>query len=860
MALPTARPGVAGPAGMMVALARFTPSVLDHDTLEQLFVSREHLLVDAVSRIGRAASGAERGHKLFVGPRGAGKTHLLSLTYHRARQLPGYGTAFQLAWLPEDPWTISSLDDLLVEVLGHLEPSAFDMTTGDGAEGDIVRAAARGGPIVVLLENFEQIAAAIGREGQHRLRALLENDRPMLLIATATRITEHLMSQAEPFYGFFDTTTLQPFDLDEATEMLQAIARLNDDLPLEHRLGERSARSRLSAVEHLAGGQPRVWALLAAGLSIARLDDLVATLIERFDDLTPYYQQQLAGLSPNERRVVKALAASDRAMTVSELAEAARIEQRSLSKTITLLRRRGWVRARTGLLVDQGDRRLSYYELAEPLARVAFQLKESRGQPIKLVLDFLTAWFDQSDLAGAAGGTSASQAYLHAASEAARFDPVLLVCHRLGDTTLIGTLAPAAMYAPRPQADNPNLAVTLASLDDALAAYQDGDPVPLLQQPVQLSRLVEDQLLLISPVTLRLKLAQLALRSDLPDVSNWTVRVEDVLDQATADERLTALFLLGHLHLEAGDEVAAGVVFHQATEAIVDVPGSGTAAIMISASKELIRAGFPAWAIQLLRPARGMADAEQRFDLAAAMQDAYSRTGQLDAAVREWSDVVQLLTTSLGAEHQLTLSARYPMAAVLRHAGQTERARSEFRRLLDDGTPVLGAEHQVILATRGGLALCLGDTGQFEAAIAEDRRLIDDCTRLLGADHIGTLTIRNNLGTWLGRAGRTAEAVAKFRRLLDDSARVLGANDTSTLTTRNNLAWWLGDDGQIDLAVTEFRRLLDDRTRVLGADHPDVIITRDNLDFWVASGQAASGEREPQLPTGARTTAARLPS
>jgi hypothetical protein len=40
------------------------------------------------------------------------------------------------------------------------------------------------------------------------------------------------------------------------------------------------ARNRLPTIAHLAGGQPRVWALLASGLTMERLDDLVSALIE----------------------------------------------------------------------------------------------------------------------------------------------------------------------------------------------------------------------------------------------------------------------------------------------------------------------------------------------------------------------------------------------------------------------------------------------------------------------------------------------------------------------------------------------------------------------------------------------------
>lgn len=190
-----------------------------------------------------------------------------------------------MAWLPEDMWTISSFDDLVAEIVAALEPA--HAPHGPDPVAAIIDASQRHGPIVVLIENLDTVLDAIGCDGQRQLRAMLEKHRPLLLIATATRLGDELLGQAEPFYGFFDTTTLEPFDVDDAARMLKRIAEANGHTSLAAHLDGTKARNRLATVAHLAGGQPRVWALLASGLTIDRLDDLVSALVERFDDLTP---------------------------------------------------------------------------------------------------------------------------------------------------------------------------------------------------------------------------------------------------------------------------------------------------------------------------------------------------------------------------------------------------------------------------------------------------------------------------------------------------------------------------------------------------------------------------------------------
>ena len=152
---------------------------------------------------------------------------------------------------------------------------------------------------------------------------------------------------------------------------------------------------------HLAGGQPRMWATLASALTVGGLDELVDLLLTRFDDLTPYYQEQLGRLSGQQRLVVAELAEIDRPINVRELAERLEIDQRSLAKTISDLVDRGWAAPTTSPVTALLDRRRTYYELAEPLARLSFQIKESRGEPLRLVVEFVKHWFDPADLGSA---------------------------------------------------------------------------------------------------------------------------------------------------------------------------------------------------------------------------------------------------------------------------------------------------------------------------------------------------------------------------------------------------------------------------------------------------------------------------
>ena|GEM_PF-621018 len=813
----------------MVVGARFTPSLLDAGTLERLFVNRHHHLDDAMGRIERAAVSGERAAKLFVGPRGAGKTHLLSLVYHRAKALPGFGTAFQLAWLPEDLWTIGSLDDLLAEIVTALEPGG-GIASGEPWEA-ILEATRRRGPIVVLIENLDAVLEAIGSDGQRRLRAFLENARPFLLIATATRLGDELLEQAEPFYGFFDTSDLEPFDVDGAARMLKRIAEVNGDVELAAELDEPRALNRLATIEHLAGGQPRVWALLAAGLTVEGLDDLVSTLVERFDDLTPYYQQQLDRLSLNERRTVRSLAAADGAVTVKELAERTGIDARSLAKTITDLRRRGWVARRTGPLADLADQRLSYYQLAEPLARLAFQLKEARGRPVGLVVEFLKAWFDHAALSADGEPNPTVAMYRQEAHQSLLADAPMVIAKALcergdGPAVAWATDPTIGLFHPDPHAGiDEAVGALLVDLDDAIAAYQAGDPEPLLRQPPALSSLLERRLDHQRAAARRLQLAFLGF--DGGRAAEWIPRLEGLHPAVTGTDAAEATALLALQHLRLSNEGPADVLLERLGEGA----STETAPLLLWTGKKLLEARQADRARVVLELAQPVTPVTRKLELALALEAAYQRSGRAGSVVDVWEHCASVLTAALGADHPSTLTCRNYLATAYRSAGNLVRAIPAYEATLADRERVLGTDHPATLASRNNLASAYESAGDLGRAIPMCEATLADCERVLGADHPTTLASRNNLASAYESAGDLGRAIPMHEATLADCKRVLGTEHPSTLASRNNLASAYQAVGDLRRAIPMHEATLEDCERVLGTEHPSTLVSRNNLAY-----------------------------
>ena len=101
-------------------LAAFTPSIMSHETLEAIFVRRESLAARLMDNLRISATTPSKRHSLLVGPRGIGKTYLVSLLYHRVKEDEELRDRFRIAWLREENWEVTSFLDLMESILSAL--------------------------------------------------------------------------------------------------------------------------------------------------------------------------------------------------------------------------------------------------------------------------------------------------------------------------------------------------------------------------------------------------------------------------------------------------------------------------------------------------------------------------------------------------------------------------------------------------------------------------------------------------------------------------------------------------------------------------------------------------------------------
>ena len=800
-----------------MTLSKFTPSNHKPQLLEELLVGRRRLLDTIGARIGAAAASAERNHTLLVGGRGAGKTFLVTLAHARAEQLRLDGAKIETSWPLEDLYWVTTYGEFLAEIAKTLStPLDGALATGwESLEAQLAAHANSHGPIVVFVENLDQIFATLGKAGQQRLRRFCQDDAALLLVATTTAITDDLAEQAAPFYGFFTTSTLDPFSIGEAADMLTKIASRNNDPELAEFLGTDEAKGRLQAIAHLAGSQPRIWAMLAEGLTVRGLRNLLQLLLTQLDNLTPYYQEQLGRLSPQQRRVINQLIKAEHPLHVAEIAERLDNDQRSIAKTLSELRDRNWITQTQSPLLRFADKRRNYYELAEPLARIALQVKAARGdEPIKVIVEFCKIWFAPADITQSALTDTYQAAILNTDGQT--------------EISLAHTVSGLPAHAT-PAVEH------LGRLDDVLTDLAHGNSDSAIALHHSLRAAIETRIAHNDDPTAPEVLEEISRQiNDLAidqfgetphaDMDAWIDRAEQRLGrtQAPADTARVAQWYARTWNFDSAHAIAetlAGAKNRKRSKKLTD-------------------------------PEHAYYEARQWLG------QSYRHAGQYADAVNELSTLADTLSARTDRTNPLLLAVEIDLATALRHNNQVNEAIRLLTRIVDDCETALGPHDDKTVRGRVALAAAHWSNGRPDRAIPIFQEAIEHETLQSGSNSRDVLRLTSSLGAAYLQSGESETALEILEEATARAKKAFGPHERVVLLLRNNLAAVFWETGDNQKALQEFTELHATQAKNLGEHHPEVLSIKINLAtaIWVDGNHKRAKRTLKEVVTDATIT------
>ncbi|KAF2100842.1 hypothetical protein NA57DRAFT_36754 [Rhizodiscina lignyota] len=182
--------------------------------------------------------------------------------------------------------------------------------------------------------------------------------------------------------------------------------------------------------------------------------------------------------------------------------------------------------------------------------------------------------------------------------------------------------------------------------------------------------------------------------------------------------------------------------------------------------------------------------------------------------------VKDTLITTLGREHEKTMTAMLGLAGVCWGLGRLEEAIELQKTVVEIRSRRCGPTHEETLMAMDRLGSSYWLHGRYHEALQLQEATTEGMKATLGMEDAKTLAALDNLAVTLGSWHRFEESLRIHRRVLKSRQASLGQSHVDTLTTMNNVAMALLDLGHLDEAKSMMTDVHSQRRAQLGKEHP----------------------------------------
>ena len=855
----------------------YRSGVTSPERLRHTSVAREHLLDNAIESLRGSMDRKSKSHLLFIGPRGIGKTHLLSCIEDAVQSDQALGSRVVVVRFPEESNRTLSFADFLIGMCGILkevledEPlwtklfDAVETEEEDARVADTLMPAIReenrrrGRTLLIMLENLGEI---LGQQIRDRndvaaLRKFFMADNGCLLLATAPLHFDGITDVGQPFYDFFDVQTLENLSFEDTVEVIRLNLEWEErDIPetLE------DMRPRLQALYRMTGGNPRLTMMLyelIAHESITSVQDQFHLLLDR---ISPFYQGRLNDLPPGQRALLECLASMrDQEKTPAAIAARMRMSQQETSSLLKRLTDAHYLRADR----HPRDRRSRLYTIREGFFDIwlAMNLSRSARKRMPFLLDFFSLFYP---------------------SIAARKEKRLQLCAKLLEEGSVdagkaldylsevgdeGERATAKFDMARIYARRGDVEQTVSYVLEAAPLAGDGVSRSIARI-VNSTPSAPDYL---SEVAEMIECWEMHRSGELEEFAHRLAEMGHGLTLRTFSETKLA-FLRDTLESVGSSEariaqrlkIAAVLMELARWEESEEQQRHALAEAMAIANEKLV-----AWAsnelAQLLRRTNRLGEAEPLMrraleidkatlgeqhptvaiclnNLAQLMLDT-NRLGEAEPLMRR---ALEIDKATLGEQHPTVAICLNNLAQLMLDTNRLGEAEPLMRRALEIDKATLGEQHPTVAIRLNNLAVLLKDTNRIEEAEPLMRRALEIDKAAFGEQHPNVAACLDNLAILLKDTNRLGEAEPLMRRALEIDKAAFGEQHPTVATRLNNLATLLKRTDRLGEAEPLMRRALEINKTAFGEQHPNVAACLDNLATLLKDTNRL-GEAEPLM-------------
>ena len=797
----------------------YRSGVTSTERLRHTSVAREHVLDNAIESVRGSMGRKSKRHLLFIGPRGIGKTHLLSRIEDTVQSDEALRTGVVVVRFPEESNRTLSFADFLIglcEILKDAvkdEPLWADIFARVQTEEDNSKVVdtlvpairrqnrERNRTILVMLENLGELFTRQIRDKNDlaSLRKFLMADNGCQLIATAPLHFDAITSVEQPFYDFFDIQILENLSFEETVQVI----RLN--LEWESRqdilTNFEDSRPRLKALYEMTGGNPRLTMMLyemIANESVTKVQDQFHLLLDR---ITPFYQGRLNDLAPGQRALLECLASMrDQEKTPAAIAAQMRMSQQETSSLLKRLTDAHYLRASE----HPQDKRSRLYTIREGFFDIWLAMNLSRGARKRLpfLLEFFALFYpsieDREEKRRQLrekliedGSIDAETAldYLSEVGEkgekaAAKFDMARISARRGDADQMISYVLEAAPLAGDGVSQSIARIVTsdqpapdyLTEMEEMIECWQAHRSGELEQFSNRLNEIGEG---------LTLRTFSQAKLSFLLDTLDSTERSDNTIIQRLRIAKL----LMARARWEECEK--------QQRLALDEAKELANASLIAEASNDLAR---------LLNATNRLAEAENLMRQALEVNE-----------------------SAFGKRHPLVARTLNNLVVLLIDTSRFDEAEMLVRRAREIQEAAFGETHPAVAACLNNYAQLLQETNRLEEAERLMRRALQIQEATTGKGTPNVAICLNNLAQLLKATNRLEEAERLMRRALEIQEAAFGEDHPTVAISLSNLALLLHDTYRRDEAEILMRRALEIQKAAFGMEHPVVAYSFNNL-------------------------------
>ena len=394
-------------------IRKFNPGTFqsDEEVIRQ-FVVRKRELALVLEVLSDNLDAPSCQHTLLVAPRGRGKTMLLARVAAELRTRSALAERLLPVRFMEESQEILDSGDFWLEALFHL---AAETAKSDSALAQELRAAhedlaarwrgdeldlrARstvldaadrlGRRLVLMVENLQDLCGDVDDDFGWKLRAVLQTEPQIMLLATATSRFKELDDPAQPFFELFRTLRLERLATGECRRLWHVVS------------GDDVIERQIRPLQILTGGNPRLLVIVAQFARHRSLRQLMEELVTLIDDHTEYFRSHLQGIAKTERRVYLAVIDLWQPSSTAEITARSRLDVRTVSAMLGRLANRGAVSV-------EGSGRKRWYSAVERLYSIYYKLRRQGDEAavIQNLIRFMTAFYSGPELADTIGKIS----------------------------------------------------------------------------------------------------------------------------------------------------------------------------------------------------------------------------------------------------------------------------------------------------------------------------------------------------------------------------------------------------------------------------------------------------------------------